>query len=255
MGLRNSLAILRRVRDWQLEYGQKDGVNVAYSGGKDSMIVMELCLRVWGADKIRGFYLYVFKDLPMDQRLIARAERAYGVKIDQLVSPFAQGAMQGGYLTARRFKFRRKLKMKDTEQVMRLRTGYHWFAYGHRMVESIERRGMLNRSEGFMPEFGKVYPIYDWKTSEAYEYLSGRRGIEFPTPLSGWDTNGVGLTSECLETLKEKFPEDYAVVQRHYPHVDAKVMRQRLRAIEASNKQAMIQGENDAGENHEEDGE
>jgi phosphoadenosine phosphosulfate reductase len=229
MKLRDSIDTLKRVKERQEQCGHPPGIIVAYSGGKDSIICAELCLKVWPKDQVKGFYMAFGKNLTIETEMIDRGRRALGIEIDVTASPFQCAALNGGQMMHRRIKTRRKLKIKDIEMVMQSRHGLKWLCYGHRMNESLQRRGMLKAAKGYFPQFHKVYPIWDWSTQDAYLYLRGRKGLRFPEPICGPDTSGISLTVDSLEFIQRNFNEDYAKIKALFPFVDAKLLRETIR--------------------------
>jgi phosphoadenosine phosphosulfate reductase len=229
MTLRNSIDTLKRVRERQEECGQPVGIIVAYSGGKDSIICAELCLKVWSPDQVKGFYMAFGKGLEIESRMIEMGRRALGIEIDVTASPFQCAALNGGQMMHRRIKTRRRLKIKDIEMVMQSRHNMKWLCYGHRMNESLQRRGMLKAAKGYFPQFHKVYPIWDWSTRDAYLYLRGRKGLRFPEPICGPDTSGISLTVDSLQFIKRKFRADYERIKAIFPFIEAKLLRETIR--------------------------
>lgn len=239
MRLRDTIGLLRRARERQEECGQPVGIIVAYSGGKDSIICAELCLKVWEPEQVKGFYMAFGRGLEIENKIVEMGRRALGIEIDVTPSPFACAALNGGQLTQRRVKTRRKLKIKDIEMVMQAKHGLKWLCYGHRMNESLQRRGMLKAAQGYFPQFHKVYPIWDWSTKDAYLYLRGREGLRFPDPICGADTSGIGLTTKALQYIERNAHEDYERLKAIFPFLDAKLLRQTIREREESIEEAI----------------
>lgn len=66
---------LRKIAD------QHESVIVSYSDGKDSRVVMDLCVRLFR--RVEAFFMYFVPGLECEQIGIAQAERRWGVKIRQ----------------------------------------------------------------------------------------------------------------------------------------------------------------------------
>lgn len=206
--LQDARKLLGRVRE------QTDGVIVACSGGKDSLVALDLCHDVF--ERVEMFFLYFVRDLDCDEQFVRRAEKRYGITAHRFPSPLLATYLQSGFLARRGYRLRRAYKWADAEHAARERTGLEWIVSGMRMDESLQRRGMLKTRQGFWPEIKRVYPLWNWRAKQVLAYLRSRR-IEIPTPLGSADAAGIGFADKTLAVLREKFPNDYEKIKRQFP--------------------------------------
>ncbi len=228
--IRESLELLRRIRD---ELGQRE-IIVGFSGGKDSLVTLDLCSQVF--DRIHGFFLFLIPGLECEERSLRMAETRYGLTIHRLRHPDMSRYMRYSRLRPCQpeveDRIRRNLRWADIEAIMRSRTGADWIAQGHRITDSLQRRAMIQASEGFMPKERRVYPIWDWAPKAVFAYLRQKR-IPIP-PMFGsrvHKTSGLAPGNpDCLLWLKEHFPEDYRRVVKVFPGAETLLYRDELRA-------------------------
>jgi 3'-phosphoadenosine 5'-phosphosulfate sulfotransferase (PAPS reductase)/FAD synthetase len=199
------------------------GVLVAFSGGKDSWAVLQMAVDTFGHGNVRGIFCWLVRGLECEERMIRRAEKRYGISMLRLPNPSLALYVQEGYCMSQRRALRRGYKWASVQDIARNRTGYNWVLYGHRQNESLQRRGMLNGAQGYMPDLKKAYPIWDWNAEQVYTFLKSKK-IEFPF-LVGYDTSGVSLTTSSLKWLKNDFPQDYEKICRQFPEAESRYVR------------------------------
>lgn len=227
--IRDARAMLTRLRD---EQGVK-AIIAACSGGKDSLVVLDLCADVF--PEVHGFFLWYVKGLACEETHLKAAERRHGITIHRLPNPTLSAELRISHLRrisqATEQAIPRTLRWNDIERVMRARTGADWFAYGHRITDSLQRRGMLKTRQGLLEKQRRIYPIWDWKPAEVVSYLRAA-GIAVP-PMYGSGkarTSGVYPGSvDCLLFLKEHYPEDFRKVCEVFPFATAMIARDESR--------------------------
>jgi 3'-phosphoadenosine 5'-phosphosulfate sulfotransferase (PAPS reductase)/FAD synthetase len=225
----DSLDMLRRIRD-----AGNPEIIVAISGGKDSLCVVDLCSRIF--TRLHGFFLYFLKGLESEEQFLRLAESRYGITIHRLPGPGLATAIR--YSRLRRCrpeledKVRRDLKWADIERIMRQRTGANWIAYGHRMIDTLQRRAMLKSHEGVLEKHRRIYPIWDWAPCDVFSHLRTQR-IPTPPMFGALKHKSSGLAPDdvkCLFYLQKHFPRDFARVIAAFPHATDLMFRDELRA-------------------------
>lgn len=206
-----------------------DHVAVSYSGGKDSIAVLDLCHQVF--PKVSAWFQYIVEGLEVEEVNIRFAERRYGLKMLRLPSPALINMMRAGYYMPKPITFRRDWKFSDVMQTVREETGAKLLAFGHRMDESLQRRGMLSENVP-CPEYSerlqKLYPLARWNAKGVYAYLQGRK-IPIPVNLGRFDTSGVSLGTDVLINLRDNYPEDYYKILKVFPFAGVKITKAELR--------------------------
>jgi len=218
--LARSKEILTRVRD---EMGIKE-VLIGFSGGKDSMVVLDLAKQIF--ERVECFFLYWVEDLQCEQTFLSYARKQWDVKIHQLPSHHMINAVRGNMFmpAVSRLKKIPKVHQVDTEHHIRELTGIKMILYGMRMQDSLQRRAFIKSLGVVDAKGGRVYPLYDWVNQDVYAYIR-TRGIPLPPLYGGKLSGNVNLGPETLIYLREKHPEDFAKIQKIFPFVTAQLAR------------------------------
>lgn len=198
-----------------------DEVIVAFSGGKESVVVLDMCFRFF--KKVHPFFMYICPDLSFQERTLEWYEKKYQTEIIRLphmdVSEFYH---YGSFRIADpTFPI---VSINDIYQYVRLQTDTWWIAAGERIDDSIVRRAMMKKSGSIDVQRGRFYPVSAWKKKEIIEY------IKFHNLYLGQDSRKLGFSFKSLwgkelAMLKHYFPQDYEKVLRLYPFAAAGVKR------------------------------
>lgn len=190
-----------------------EAVIVAYSGGKDSLAVMDICARA--GKRIEAFLMSFLPGMDHTAHWVRYAKTRWGVNVREFQDP---GTIQ--YLRMGRFR-PEPLKVpaitaRDIESQFRAETGIEWIGYGYKAADCIDRRVMLKTwPNGLCEKWHKFAPLYDWKQGDVLAYLSRRR-IEIPTAAASI-MSGVGLGPRSLAWMRECWPEDYKRILKVFP--------------------------------------
>lgn len=223
--LADASQLLRDVHD------KTDKVVVGLSGGKDSLVTLDLCVREFGASNVGAFFMYLVKDLRCAEVTVRWAERHYKVEVHRLPHWMLGLAYKNAtYMPHRTGTDKwRDMRLVDVEQLARKKTGSEWIAYGHRMADSIERVGMLNRIDGFDEVGRRAYPLWRWNEASVVAYLRARK---IPTPpkltILKRAMTGVSFQEDVLLAIRDKFPDDFERILEVFPYVPAKLARYEL---------------------------
>lgn len=199
---------------------------VALSGGKDSLVCLDLAVKSFGAAHVVAFFMYLVPGLAVEETPVRAAARRYGIELLTVPHWDLERMLSNAVLRPHILGIEhwRQLKLKDIELLVRKRSGLDWIVYGHRMDESPERRGMLRSFDGVDVTRKRVYPLMHWKGVDSYAYLRMNR-IPVPSMLGGGRNAGVELTPESLHYLRAEHPEDYARILRFFPGAGAVLAR------------------------------
>lgn len=198
-----------------------DSVIVAFSGGKESVVTLDLCCRYF--TNVKAFFMYIVPDLSFQERTMEWYEKRYQIEIMRIphmdVCEFYHyGSFRPGDPT---FPI---VSINDIYKYVRLETDTWWIAAGERIDDSIVRRAMMKKSGSIDVQRGRLYPVSAWKKREIMEY------IKFHNLYLGQDSRKLGfsfcsLWGKELCALKEAFPDDYRKVLNCYPFAAAGVKR------------------------------
>lgn len=205
-----------------------DGLIVGLSGGKDSLVILDLCVRELGADRVRAFHMYMVRGLRCVEDGLRRCERRHGIEIVYVPHwMLGQAYKNATYMPHRsRADGWRDTRLGDIEMAVRAKLGPMWIAYGHRMCDSIERVGMLSRNGGLDRSGRRVYPLRSWNEAAVVAYLRARR-IPLPPRLTilKRSMTGVSFQEDVLLAIREQFPDDFEKIVEKFPYLPGKLAR------------------------------
>lgn len=201
---------------------------ISFSGGKDSWVTLDLACRVWGPKNVNCYNLYIVPELECELREFRKVERKYGIHVRRLPHPGLQAALKSGHLQPVPTSFKRKMQHLDLYRFVRNVTASEWILFGHRMDESLQRRGMIRKSRGVITHLQKAYPLWNWTSPDVYHYLKAS-GIPAPEQYTESDTTGFSLAPNSLLYIREKYPEDYKKVLELFPFAEVQFLREAQR--------------------------
>lgn len=215
-----SLDLLRRHAD------KHEAVLVAYSGGKDSLVVADLCVRTF--KRVEGFLWYAAPGLSINERAVEDARKRFGIAVRQYPSPDCINALREGIWcdSPRARDGWPEATIMDVYRLARIETGIHLVADGCRMEDSPRRRELISKKR--LPAWN-LTPIGSWLTYEVKSYLALRK-IPLPEQqgiVGGRKarSSGVSLDHESLLWLHDTYPADFQTLLRVFPYAEAAIKR------------------------------
>jgi|GEM_PF-1590906 len=175
--IRRALSILERFKDWQHKY-------VCFSGGKDSLVCLDLCAKVW-KDAFKVVYIEVSGNThPKCNKYVEKICNEYGVELIHLKydRDFFDMLETLGYPSVFWVKSRWCMqKFKDrpmrnftkinhlTVTVARVKQGD-----SHRRKIWISKNvidGIVQKPRNYSWGLVQVHPIYNWKKDDVWIYI------------------------------------------------------------------------------------
>lgn len=198
-----------------------DEVIVAFSGGKESIVTLDLCSRYF--KKITAFFMYIVPNLSFQERTLEWYEKKYQIEIMRIPHMDVCEFFHYGSFRPCDFSFP-IVSINDIYKYVRLENDMWWIAAGERIDDSIVRRAMMKKSGSIDVQRGRLYPVSAWKKREIMDY------IKFHNLYLGQDSRKLGfsycsLWGKELSMLKQHFPDDYQKVLKLYPFAAAGVKR------------------------------
>lgn len=203
-------------------------VIIGLSGGKDSLVTLDLCVNEFGPKNVHAFFMYFVKGLRCVEQTLRWCERRYKIDIDY----FPHWTLGLAYKYAVYMPHRtgasewRDMRQVDVENAERAKRNTEWIAMGHRMTDSIERVAMLKGIAGLDVTGRRVYPLWRWNEASVVAYLRARK-IPRPPRLTilKRSMSGVSFEEDTLLYIRENFPDDYAKIMKVFPYAEAKLAR------------------------------
>ena len=198
-----------------------DSVIIAFSGGKDSVVALDLCFRYF--KNVKPFFMYICPDLSFQERMLEWYEKKYQTEIIRLPHMDVSEFFHYGSFRAPDYTFP-IISINDIYKYVRLKTDIWWISAGERINDSIVRRAMMKKSGSIDVQRGRFYPISAWNKKEVMQY------IKYHNLYLSQDSRKLGFSFRSLEghellMLKQNFPDDYQKILRLYPFAGAGVKR------------------------------
>jgi 3'-phosphoadenosine 5'-phosphosulfate sulfotransferase (PAPS reductase)/FAD synthetase len=213
------IAHARRV----MEELNTDSVIVMFSGGKDSIVLFDLCVKTF--KRVAPVYMYFVPGMEHVETKLRQFELRYGFEIMHLphwaVSHYhANGYMKLG-LGDGNLDIP-KLRITDVENLARQRTGIDWVTDGIRITDGLARRARLKsyRLNAICDVSKRAHPLAEWKKDDIATYI---RRYRLPKPLDygGKAVSGVDISKDSLQVIRDKWPSDYRKIISAFPLADS----------------------------------
>lgn len=208
---------------------EHDDVLVAYSGGKDSLAVIDLCSRVFR--HLHAFVMVLVPGMRCVAVMIEYARERWGVDVAEYVHPEAVIGLRNTIFCPPTDRLDEKLTTQDVYQAAALDCGARLVATGQRRADYMFRAANAKKAQAIQT----VCPIIGWNKFDVKAYLKAQR-IPIPEGQKGHSTSGIDLSVPRLLWLYDNFPDDFDRVARVFPYVGAVVARRQFFGIDGSAK-------------------
>lgn len=198
-----------------------DAVLVGFSGGKDSIVTLDLCMRYF--DKVQPFFFYLCPGLEFQEETLGWYERKYGVEIIRLPHFEVSNFLRYGSFRDPDFNVP-IVSITDSYNYLRLQTGITWIAAGERINDSIVRRAMIKESGTICAKRARFYPIANWTKQEVLKYIKHHK-LKLPRDSKNLGFSFKSLDGSELAYIKATYPRDYEKILSFYPFAGAAVER------------------------------
>jgi phosphoadenosine phosphosulfate reductase len=196
------------------------GVVVAFSGGKDSLALLDLCAQRF--QRIEAFWLYWIKNLSFQEAVLEWAENRYHLKIYRLPHFGLPAVMDNQLLTWARAsqRYLGRFTPRQLDDHVRRHFGLSWIASGEKKCDSLQRRGMLSQAGEWDEKRQHYYALANWSNRAVWAYLHSRR-IPIPSEYLCLKRSFGGFRGEDLEAIAQQYPNDYARILEVFPNAEA----------------------------------
>lgn len=202
---------------------QSDSILVSFSGGKDSLVCLDLAVRMF--KRVECFFMYLVPGLECQEAELRKAEVRFGIPpVRQYPHWVLRKILQNGTYTWEPDEVTDvpNWTLKDVYTLAAADAGIKTILMGGKLSDSLWRR----RQMGTVHYDGVVAPIKTWNKLHVVSYLK-MRGIALP-PSSGKSATGIDLSTPSLLWLHDTFPADFAKLCKAFPFAEAVVHRRRI---------------------------
>lgn len=173
---------------------KSDKILVAYSGGKDSMVVLDYACRYF--KHVDAFYMNAIVPISRSQIAMKQAEDRYGITIREYPFwGFVEYLRNGVY--CQKHKELPKYGLDDAYQAAMMDVGVDWLITGARAADSPTRRRYIGAHKGKREHI--IFPIAGWSKYDVLGYLK-IRGLTPPDTI-GANSGGIGAASCVIARL------------------------------------------------------
>jgi phosphoadenosine phosphosulfate reductase len=204
---------------------ESDSCIVFFSGGKDSLVVMDMAVQTF--EHVVGVFMYFVPGLSVIENSLSFARQRWGIEIVQIPHWILFRCIKNGI-----YGFPRSsndnipdIKIKDIYLHIISQTGIKFIATGAKAADSVWRKQNLATTKDY--QF-LLTPLKNWNKFDVLYYLKTHN-----IPLPDGDGNnktisGIDLTENCIMWLYEKHHEDFELLESYFPFVGAIPARKRI---------------------------
>lgn len=198
-----------------------DSVIVGFSGGKDSIVTLDLCFKYFR--NIKPFFMYLVPGLEFQEKMLNWYENKYNTEIIRMPHFEVSEFLKYGSFTMADWDVD-VVGINDTYEYLRQETGFHWIAAGERCADSIVRNAMIKQSGSIDHKRGRFYPLAYWKKNEVLQYIKYKKLYLSPEQKKlGFSFRS--LAGREVAVIKKYYPKDYERILKVYPFIGAGVER------------------------------
>ena len=201
-----------------------DDVIVAYSGGKDSVITLDLCSKYFRT--VHAFFMYQVPNLSFQESVLSWAEKRYGIEIYRIPHFEVSDFYRGGTYCKPDLAVP-TVKIADIYAHVRGAFNCHWIAAGERAKDSIIRNAMIKKSGSIDIKRGRFFPLAYWSKAHVIKYIdTNQLKISPEARLLGHSFRS--LEHKDLALVRQHYPQDYEKIKKAFPEVEVSFAREAL---------------------------
>jgi phosphoadenosine phosphosulfate reductase len=201
-----------------------DEILVSFSGGKDSLVVADLCCKTF--KRVVGFFMYLVPGIEVAEKQVREAAARWGMPVLYYPHWIGYRYLREGFFCPNWFKIADDIpdaKLYDIYDWVMQDTGISLIAMGAKRADSLWRsRNLALVKKGRFAE-AVVSPLENWNKFDVLAYLKANN-IPRPDSSTG-NATGIGLGAESVIWLYENYPEDYQRLKFYFPFIEAMIKR------------------------------
>jgi phosphoadenosine phosphosulfate reductase len=194
---------------------------VAFSGGKDSLAILDLACRHF--KKVTPFFMFLIPGLRCIEEKMTIVKERWGLDILHYPHFLLFNAFNRSIYCKKSFRMDKNLQefgLTDIYKCVISDTGVNLIFNGSKETDSLWRRQKYFK---FMTFENVFYPLKSWRKNDVLAYLK-INNIPLPSS-SGHQSTGIDLSAPSLLWLHDKYPDDFERLEAYFPFIGAVVKR------------------------------
>ncbi len=192
-----------------------DTVIVSFSGGKESVVVLDLCARHFKT--VHAFFMFQVQGLSFQEAVLKWAEKKYGIEIYRMPHWELSNFYRAGVYCKQDTSIP-KVVIKDVYAHVRGVFGTHWIAAGERAADSVVRRARMMQHGSVNMQRGRFYPVAYWKKADILRYIELHQLKVSPeSRILGHSFRG--FHEDDMALIKQHYPGDYNLIEQAFPQI------------------------------------
>lgn len=208
-----------------------DCVIVGFSGGKDSICALDLCVKNFKT--VYPYFMYLVPGLSFQEVQLKWYEQHYGFNILRVPHPMLSSWLKYGTFRKRNFSIP-EISFADITHYLRVNFDCWHFAGGERIADSIVRRAMLKKSGAYCEKRGRFYPLAHWKKQDVLAYIKQKR-LKMSPEYSLLGYSFRSLDPVDMVKVREYYPDDFNRIKTIFPFVEAGCVRHEIEQRDKKN--------------------
>lgn len=201
---------------------------VAFSGGKDSLVVMDMACKVFR--RVVPFYMFLCEGLQQAEDALRIAKTRWGVEVLRYPSWVLYHALSQGVYCDPNDGIAEPSFMDIWDWVIE-DTKIELILTGEKVADNLWRQRNLLTRKKYNYETVVVPIIDDWSKFDVMAYC---RLHKIPLPHSALvhngrtrNSSGIDLSIDEVLFMRDEYPDDYKKLRKIFPYVEAIVKRRK----------------------------
>lgn len=204
-----------------------DRILVSFSGGKDSVVTLDLCMKYF--KEVQGFFMYQVEGLSFQEAIIRYYEDKYSIPIYRIPHFMLSEWLRYGLFRPYDWNIP-IISVKETYAYMRLMTDIWWIAAGERICDSIWRRAMIKSTGTIDNKRGRFYPVAEWSKDDIKAYIRQNK-LRVGSESEKLGFSFRSLSGKDIQKIKDFYPLDYEKIKLWFPLIDVSIINAKMRGL------------------------
>jgi sulfate adenylyltransferase subunit 2 len=197
---------------------QTDEIILFYSGGRDSVVCLDLLAPVF--KKVYCAFMYFLPGMDCYTPYLNWLKKYPNVELIEMQHWNTLQRIRAGmynHITIGRDKIK-LIKLSHCVDLAREKSGCDWVAFGYKKSDGISRNLFISQTmfDSIDLKLKKFYPISNWSQKNVENYITQKRLIK-PVMFKGQRTNGIGVNENSLLFLRQHYPNDLQKILEVFP--------------------------------------